>query len=498
MSRGASLTRTIRPSTRGQTEGRLPFQPAAPSVTVVGIDDTDSTAGMCTTFAAHRIAERLRQRPSEGDERSSAVRRLLLVRLNPAVEFKTRGNAALAVHTDADPETALRVAVDAVGDGARHEDRNTNPGVVVAPGDPLDVPATVGRFARRVVRDLVPPEAARERVADAGYAHETWGSGRGLVGALAAVGAWRGRGPAADWTYERIAYREAARRGTPREVDRDAVFAAADRGYPTVWDTVDRETGETVCVPHTPGPVLFGIRGDDPEAVREVAAAVDSEPVAAAETFVTNQGTDDHLRSGAVAAVEAGRSYRLDGVVVDAPETREGGHVFLTVAGPDRAPAASGVDADEAGESETSPAVARWALAVTADDLPADARLPCVAFEPTGRFRSRVRDLREGDRVTVCGEVSDGTLKLEKFALRSRRTVEPVVPTCPACGRSMESAGADQGYRCRDCDTSASGRTTRRVERPAPGWYEVPPTARRHVAKPLVRGGFDAPTRPER
>ncbi|PSQ40849.1 tRNA(Ile2) 2-agmatinylcytidine synthetase [Halobacteriales archaeon SW_12_71_31] len=352
--------------------------------------------------------------------------------------------------------------------------------------------------ARRVVRDLVPPEAARERVADAGYAHETWGSGRGLVGALAAVGAWRGRGPAADWTYERIAYREAARRGTAREVDRDAVFAAADRGYPTVWDTVDRETGETVCVPHTPGPVLFGVRGDDPEAVREVAAAVDSEPVAAAETFVTNQGTDDHLRSGSVADVEAGRSYRLDGVVVDAPETREGGHVFLTVASPDRAPAASGVDADEADESETSPAVARWALAVTADDLPADARLPCVAFEPTGRFRNRVRDLREGDRVTVCGEVSDGTLKLEKFALRSRRTVEPVVPTCPACGRSMESAGADQGYRCRDCDTSASGRTTRRVERPAPGWYEVPPTARRHVAKPLVRGGFDAPTRPER
>jgi tRNA(Ile2)-agmatinylcytidine synthase len=30
------------------------------------------------------------------------------------------------------------------------------------------------------------------------------------------------------------------------------------------------------------------------------------------------------------------------------------------------------------------------------------------------------------------------------------------------------------------------------------GWYEVPPVARRHVAKPLVRGGFDAPVHPER
>ena len=30
------------------------------------------------------------------------------------------------------------------------------------------------------------------------------------------------------------------------------------------------------------------------------------------------------------------------------------------------------------------------------------------------------------------------------------------------------------------------------------GWYEVPPRARRHVSKPLVRGGFDAPVHPER
>ena len=30
------------------------------------------------------------------------------------------------------------------------------------------------------------------------------------------------------------------------------------------------------------------------------------------------------------------------------------------------------------------------------------------------------------------------------------------------------------------------------------GWYEVPPCARRHIAKPLIRGGFDAPIHPER
>jgi tRNA(Ile2)-agmatinylcytidine synthase len=63
----------------------------------------------------------------------------------------------------------------------------------------------------------------------------------------------------------------------------------------------------------------------------------------------------------------------------------------------------------------------------------------------------------------------------------------------------MESAGAGAGYRCRDCGTAADGKVERPVDRDLnPGWYEVPPVARRHLAKPLVRGGFDAPTHPER
>ena len=70
-------------------------------MTVVGLDDTDSrTEGMCTTYAATELASRIR-------ESGASVERLLLVRLNPAVEHKTRGNAALAVHTDLGADTAL-------------------------------------------------------------------------------------------------------------------------------------------------------------------------------------------------------------------------------------------------------------------------------------------------------------------------------------------------------------------------------------------------------
>ncbi len=418
-------------------------------MTVVGVDDTDSRErGMCTTYVASRIADRL-----------PGVERTLLVRLNPAVEYKTRGNAALAIHADCDPDRAFAVARETTEALAAVADDRTSPGLVVAEGPPEGVAEDVRAFALAAIREHLTIADCERLLDDRGYRH--WGidEGRGRIGALAAVGAWAALG---EWTYECISYREPDRWGTPRRVDPDSVFAAADRGYPEVWDTVDRGEGETVCVPHTPGPILHGIRGDGPGAVREVAATIESEPVAGRRLFVTNQGTDVHLRDGTIADARDGRAYRLDGVVDGEPESRRGGHVFVPL-----------VDGDD--------------------------RIECVAFEPTKRFRDRVRELVPGDRLTVCGELSRGVCKLEKFAVRGLVRTERVTPTCPDCDRRMESAGRGQGYRCRDCARTAPGRVEVARERGLEeGWYEVPPCARRHVAKPLVRGGFDAPTHPER
>jgi tRNA(Ile2)-agmatinylcytidine synthase len=474
-------------------------------MTVIGLDDTDSRErGCCTTYVATLVAEAVA-------DAGGTVDRRLLVRLNPAVEHKTRGNAALALHVDLPPDRALALASETVAEWAVVDDPNTAPGVVVARGDandPTAVPDAVSTFTRGAVRGHHALADALELCDRVGYAHAGWAGGRGRIGALAAVGAWRAFD---EWTYERLSYRAFDRCGTPREVDVDSVFAAAESGYPRAWDTVDRETGEAVCVPNAPGPVLHGIRGDDPAVVREVADRIDAEPVDRAATFATNQGTDVHVQPGRLPSVREGRSYRLDGAVATDPETRRGGHVAFALREP------TGTDA---GSTVT-----------------------CLAFAPTGRFRDRVRALRPGDRVTVVGEygvqggdrstdaagATDGTasdsparpleapaastdataptagdrlpgaVKLEKFAVRDLVRTEPAVPRCPDCGRSMESAGRGQGYRCRDCGTSTPGKVDRSIDRElAPGWYEVPPSARRHVAKPLVRGGFDAATHPER
>ncbi|WP_049985104.1 tRNA(Ile)(2)-agmatinylcytidine synthase [Halobellus rufus] len=425
-------------------------------MTVIGLDDTDSRErGMCTTYLAARLAERV---VAEG----GTIDRRLLVRLNPAVEYKTRGNAALALHTDLDPDRALELAAAELEPLAETDDPRTSPGVVVAGDAPEAVPDAVADFTRRAIRELLDPAEALAVLDAAGYRHRGWEGGRGRIGALAAVGAWAAL---EEWTYERISYRAFERCGTPRDVDEASVFEEAERFYPDAWDTVDRVERQAVCVPNAPGPILYGIRGDEADAVSDLADRIESEPTERSATFLTNQGTDAHLADGRIGDLRDGRAYRVDGTVASDPETRRGGHVFFEFEGP-------------AGS---------------------DARVDCVAFEPTKRFRDRVRALRVGDDLTVCGEVTDGTLKLEKFAVRALRRTAETNPTCPSCGRSMASAGRDQGYRCRDCGTSAAEPATVPLDRDLErGWYEVPPCARRHIAKPLVRGGFDAPVHPER
>ncbi|MGC8992518.1 MAG: TiaS agmantine-binding domain-containing protein, partial [Thermoplasmata archaeon] len=54
----------------------------------VGIDDTDGPEGMCTTYITIKIAE---------ETKLDFIGLPRLVRLNPNVPWKTRGNAAIAI-----------------------------------------------------------------------------------------------------------------------------------------------------------------------------------------------------------------------------------------------------------------------------------------------------------------------------------------------------------------------------------------------------------------
>src|SRR5437879_13585888 len=61
------------------------------SILHIGFDDTDSRNGMCTTFLAYKIVKYLKK------ERVKFLDYPYLVRFNPNIPWKTRGNGAVAL-----------------------------------------------------------------------------------------------------------------------------------------------------------------------------------------------------------------------------------------------------------------------------------------------------------------------------------------------------------------------------------------------------------------
>lgn len=415
---------------------------------IIGIDDTDSVDGMCTTYLTAILIDKLKG--------MGYIKGLPhLIRLNPNIKYKTRGNAALAVEIDAYPdseEQILTTAISLVEDMADMDCENTNPGIVFLNDQGRNDPGfrqDLESFMWQAMRDVLSVEYARSLIGKYGITHQGFKNGRGLIGALAACGAVLCG--LRDHTYELIAYRNPGNFGTPREIDRESVFRADRETYPGTWDTVDISNNTIVFAPHSPDPVLFGIRGDDIRSIEKAFGIIGSEPAGLTLLYRTNQGTDFHLLDAQISDILEERSYKLTGTVVDRPVTIPGGHMFFT--------------------------------------LKDSGSIPCAAFEPTKGFRNIIKELIPGDKVKVYGGIANGTLNVEKIEIlelaANNKTSNPV---CPTCGKRMKSAGIGQGFRCKGCNTKSDKVIITPVDRGiTPGIYEVPPCARRHISKPLVR-----------
>ena len=426
----------VRPTTPRAQTFTTPPRPR-PGVLLVGVDDTDSRRGGCTTALVPHLLAAFPDLAPGGPPR--------LVRLNPNVPWKTRGNGALALSFRDDPlrlvdlEGAL-ARVGKVVEAVAERDAGTSPGWAVArhPPDAAFYDAAVTRIVER--------DEAEAALAAVGA---RWAGGRGVIGAAAAL-AW----PAARATWERIAYRDPARIGTPREVD-PPLLRRVEETFPSLFDTYDLVEDDVVCVPSSPCPVLWGLRGTVPEDLAGAGATLGPERPARETLFLTNQGTDDHLRPARAADVRPYASVLVRGRVA-APPVDRNSLVAVEV------------------EDETG-------------------RVRAIAYPPTRSFRRLVARLAPGDDVTVAGGVHEGpdgrpTVGIEKLCIHATAPRKVGNPPCPACGKAMKSAGRDAGYRCRACGTRADRPRTEAAAL-APGWHEVPASARRHLARPLKRPG---------
>lgn len=436
----------------------------------IGIDDTDSPAGGCTTHFALEAAAALQR---EHGLVLAALPRL--VRLNPNIPWKTRGNAALGLVAGAGSAGETEV----VGSSANGTPILLDPAAAATPPGPehlatlerlcakwcdLEAPGTDPAFVlsphrlpdrlyEEAVKEVVTPATVAKFLAEneRGVLVAAHGDGRGVVGAAAATAY-----PARDSTFEFIAYRRQERWGTPRRVAFDSVDRM-DRAFPSTYHNLDRRNRHIAVAPATPCPVLFGIRAVAPGELRSAAAAIDAgEPWGGWMLFETNQGTDAHVVETTIAQAEPMRTVSVEGAVSGVPSRLRGGHVVFSIC-------------DAGGDA-----------------------LACAAYEPTKEFRDVVSVLAVGDRVRAVGAIRGNrrTLNLEKLQVieLSRGPSARRSPPCPRCETSMKSSGARGPWRCRKCGAKQAmvhSPPSARRDLPRLGWYEVPICARRHLARPL-------------
>ncbi|MCU0859861.1 MAG: tRNA(Ile)(2)-agmatinylcytidine synthase [Thermoplasmata archaeon] len=431
------------------------------SATHLAFDDTDSPDGMCTTYLACLMLEEFADLDLIGLPR--------LVRLNPNVPWKTRGNAAVCLSLGigsgrgevcgslrggvvrsfprgraADPGDVMARAAKVLRGNARFECDKTNPGLVVSNTKPPP------SFYWRTVREVVSRSEADEAVRSAGGLKRGFKNGRGVIGAAAAM-AWRPR----DRTWEVIAYRDPSRFGTLREVDPASVIRM-DKATKRTFNNYDRENGHVAITPASPCPILFGIRGDSPSELLRARKMIRGEHQDRWLLFMTNQGTEDHIVRRRVRDLRPTTSASVRVRVAARPETIKGGHVIVRV-----------TDGDE---------------------------VDAAFYEPSRRLRDAARALLPGDRVMIVGSVRDRPRSLNVEKLWVSSLVDDVRkvhnPTCRACGKRMGSMGANQGFRCKRCGARAPPEAAESAAVPrqvSPGWYEPPVSSRRHLHKPIRR-----------
>ena len=411
----------------------------------IGIDDTDSPDGMCTTYLASQIINKLQE---NGIELVDYPR---LIRLNPFARFKTRGNGgvSLKIVNDDKADLAREIVLSEVEKLSMFDCDNTNPGVIFYEGE---ITNEMQEYAFRAIYEFITIEEAEEFGKSVGCEIHKFKKGRGIIGSIAAISL-----PLSDYTFELLTYRDSKNYGTKRQIDYDSVYLMDKETFPDTFENIDYSEDYIAIEPKTPCPVLYGIRSNNVEAL-EVAKGIVKveEPIVDWCIFKTNQHTDMHIQKAeSISDMKQFGCYEVVGEVKNKPTIIGGGHMFFYIF-------------DESGEIE------------------------CGAYEPTKDFRKIVSHLRQGDIIKVFGGIGEqNTFNIEKFQVIKLNDVNYENPICPECGKRLTSAGKNKGFKCKKCgyrDNSIE-KIHKKIERALTNskFYETPVSARRHLSKPLCR-----------
>jgi tRNA(Ile2)-agmatinylcytidine synthase len=421
----------------------------------LGFDDTDSSLKGCTTYTAALLVEHLSQLGATFVDYPN------LIRLNPNVPWKTRGNGALCLRftlTNPSLSHLFEAIVDIVEHSADLDASATHPGIVLYCGH--RVPPDLTYFAKTAIHGIATLKSALTLIHRHSCAAIGFKKRRGLIGAVAAIGETLPQ----DHTYELIAYRISANIGIPRRVSYQSVMRMDQCPSIHTFNNIDYSQKRLLITPRGPDPILLGIRG---ESARDVLNAFQmlqiNEDIERWVIFRTNQGTDAHFPAESL--ITTALPYHplvVQGQVSHLPYVIPRRHLIFQIH-------------DTSGE------------------------LDCAAYEPTKTFRNIIRQLQLGDHVRVSGGVRPPshhhplTLNVEKLEIL---TLQPIIqyhnPSCKQCNKRLTSMGFQKGFRCKKCHIREPDAKKIAVSIPrtvSPGVYLPPLSAHRHLTKPFSRYG---------
>jgi tRNA(Ile2)-agmatinylcytidine synthase len=408
----------------------------------LGLDSTDSIKGGCTTWTFSKIIDRIYE--LDGLVVFNDYPRL--IRLNPNIPFKTRGNAALSISFD------CSLAIDDLLEECKSVIIPDIEAFKVDEKQPGMILTTDNHKDERLYEQALQHMIELENVPGTSENFVLWPEkNQSHIGAYAALNSNLSN----DFTYELIAYRQNNNFGEFRQINPENIVKLTSK-YRTTFSSFDMDGNRELIAPSGPDPIFCGIRGENVmDLLLFYNELVIEEDIASWSIFKTNQGTNAHT-SNTQCYLKEFSVISCHARVVSTPMTIQGGHVNIRV--------------NVYGQT-----------------------LNCMTFEPTKKLRNVARQLIPGDMVYIHGNVRNNqfgiNIALEYFYITS--LVPKILKKAPdcRCGKRMTSAGKFKGYKCKFCDftTHLSDKVTipRKIFVGQKAFASL--SAQRHLTRPVKR-----------
>ena len=412
----------------------------------IGIDDTDSPKGMCTTFLAYKIVKFLEKNKVQFVDYPS------LIRFNPNIPWKTRGNGAVRLSIKTNNPKKIKNKITKFVDDYSETKNGANPGLVFYENE--IVTPSFHKFSELALWKLISREKAKQFILENKIDSFYLGNGQGLVGAIGAIGY-----KFSDHTFELLSYRKKSQFGKKRIIAKDSVKNMQSVTFPETFNSYDIESDRALITPHGPDPVFYGIRGENAESVVTASKIVKAnEKLDGYMVFKSNQGTSDHLKNELdVNDLRPYTSGFLVGQVCSNPIMMQGGHVFFSIRVKDK-------------------------------------RIKCGIYKPT-KITTIAQNLILNDKIRIGGGIRKASKNYERVVnvefldvMKLAKDIRANNPSCKKCSKKMKSKGSKQGFECTKCGNRSYVKSTSEIPRKIQCKLYLPVmSAHRHLTRPYQR-----------